>query len=416
MRTSTLGPIRAVIFDMDGTLYRNARLDRWYEESIHRLVAARFGLSGVAARRRFREFYSRLSRSLRVRPSKLFTLEQMGISDRAWARRFGRAPVAAHLRPDRKLQAALSALAGRFRLGLVTNNHQRNTRATLRRLGVAGRFDEVLTLSQSRTFKPDPGLYRLMARRLGVSAQDCLSVGDRYHLDLAPAAAVGMQTLLVQRMQDVYRLPARLRPRRARRVAAGSPGQKRRAAATAARALRAGRLVVLPTDTVYGLAALPEAESVRWLYRAKGRQPGNPVVLLLADPSAAGRYARLSSRAQGLIRRHWPGALTLVLPAKPGTSWGGISRGGRTVALRVPENDLCRRMIRLSGGALAVTSANASGAPAPVSARNLDLQILAFSELVVDAGPARVGKPSTVARVREGKVELLRPGTVRLGA
>jgi L-threonylcarbamoyladenylate synthase len=172
-------------------------------------------------------------------------------------------------------------------------------------------------------------------------------------------------------------------------------------------------LAILPTDTVYGLASLPEAEAVRWIYRAKGRAPENPLVLLLSDPGEAEKYAVVSARARGLMQRHWPGGLTLVLPVRPGTSWGRVTRGGRSVALRVPDHAWMRQVIRSCGGALAVTSANRSGAPAPTTARALDSALLAFAHLLVDLGTCPVKVPSTVARVAGSRLQILRQGAVQ---
>jgi len=412
--TRSLIPVQALIFDMDGTLYRNARLDRLYEESIYRLIAERRRIDLVDARRLFLEHYAAMTRELGIRPSKLYTLSRLGISDLDWARKHGRLPCAEILRPDRRLRATLTTLAPWYRLGIVTNNHRANTLETLQTLGVAGFFDEVLTLSESRQYKPSSALYEQMAARLGVASESCLSLGDRYDLDLEPAAQVGMQTLLVRRMRDIYALPNVLKPVLAARYVAQTASECRLAVAAAAKVLTAGRLVVVPTDTVYGLAAAPEPQAVRWLYRAKGRPEANPLVLLLSDPDQAEAYAQISARARALMARHWPGALTLVLPVKPGTPWGRITRGGRTVALRVPDHALLRQIIRRAGGALATTSANRSGELAAASARNVDRRILAFSEAVVDAGIAPIGRPSTVAKVSGSRTLVLRQGSIRL--
>jgi L-threonylcarbamoyladenylate synthase len=114
------------------------------------------------------------------------------------------------------------------------------------------------------------------------------------------------------------------------------------------------------------------------------------------------------------MAQHWPGGLTLVLPTKPRTPWGKITRGGRTLAVRVPDNPFMQDVIQRAGGALATTSANPSGATAPVTVAELDPTILAFAHLVVDAGPCRVKVPSTVARVIGTQVRVLRPGAVHL--
>lgn len=405
--------VRALIFDMDGTLYRDPRLDRRYESSLYPLIAERKGLTLPAARRVFAEEYARLRDRLGRPPSKLYTLSRLGISDLDWAATTGRIPVERWLKSDPRLRAALDRLRQRHRLGVVTNNHRANTLATLRVLGVLECFDEILTLSESRQFKPSPDLYTKMAKRLGVAPEDCLSVGDRPVQDLAPAAAVGMRTLWVRSLADVYALPRRVQPRPARRFSLRTEAGARRSAQAVLEAVRRGGLAVVPTDTVYGLAAAPSDEAVRWLYRAKGRREDRPLVLLLADAHAAERYARVSSRARELMARHWPGALTLVLPVRPGTSWGRVTRGGRSVGVRVPDQPWLRAVLGRAGGALATTSANPSGRPSPLAAADVEEPILAFADVLADAGPCPVGRPSTVLRVSGKRVTVLRQGSIR---
>lgn len=410
-----LPPLRALIFDMDGTLYQSAALDRRYAHSLYAAVAENKKLSLPAARRFFQEHHEALARDLGTRPSKLYTLQTLGISDERWARHQGSCiHPGTVLKPDPRLRKMLLALRAQYRLAVVTNNHRQNTEETLACLGILEAFDEILTLSESRRFKPSSELYADMAQRLGVDATECLSIGDRYHLDLEPAAAVGMHTFWVRQNADLFRLPAVLEPAPAVTRRAQKRGTWVGAVSAAAQVLNAGRLAVLPTDTVYGLAALPTPAAVRWIYRAKGRAADNPLVLLLADAAAAASVAKVSPRARVLMQQHWPGGLTLVLPVKPGTPWGRITRGGATVAVRVPDQELMRRVIRQAGGVLATTSANRSGEPAPVSAQGLETRLASFVHLVVDAGPCPVKVPSTIARVSGACVQVLRPGSVKL--
>ncbi len=190
--------------------------------------------------------------------------------------------------------------------------------------------------------------------------------------------------------------------------------QVRRAVISAVALLKAGRLVILPTDTVYGLAARPEAGAIQWIYRAKGRQENNPLVLLISDIQEAAKYARVTPQAEAVMLSYWPGALTLVLPVKPGTPWGRVTRGGRSIALRIPDHDLTRRIIREAGGALVMTSANRTGCPAPDSASTIDKKILAFSEMIVDAGKTRTRIHSTIVKLSGQKLKVLRQGSVEI--
>ena len=130
--------------------------------------------------------------------------------------------------------------------------------------------------------------------------------------------------------------------------------------AAAVAALREGRLVILPTETVYGLAAdAGNARAVAVLYAAKGRPRFNPLIAHVADLEAAERIARFDARARALAERFWPGPLTLVLPARDGVS--DLARGGlETTAVRAPSHPLAQAVLRGFGGPVAAPSANHS--------------------------------------------------------
>jgi len=167
----------------------------------------------------------------------------------------------------------------------------------------------------------------------------------------------------------------------------------------AAAVLNAGGVAVIPTDTVYGLAAHPaHPEAVERLYTIKGREAKKPIALLAADADAAAAFVGgLPANADDLTR-HWPGALTLVTKGE---------------GLRVPDHDWTRRLLAACGGVLRVTSANLSGrrpaTDAPVALRDVGLS----ADLVVDDGISPGGIPSTVVRLAEdGSREILRAGTV----
>lgn len=167
--------------------------------------------------------------------------------------------------------------------------------------------------------------------------------------------------------------------------------------AAAASVLNAGGVAVVPTDTVYGLAARPDCPAaVERLYTIKGRAAKKPIALLVADGAAAARF--VGARAADVGARHWPGALTVVAEGE---------------GVRVPDHGWTRRLIASCGGALRVTSANLSGrrpatdAPAALAAAGLT------ADLVVDDGVSPGGVASTVARVNaDGTIDILRPGPV----
>lgn len=181
-------------------------------------------------------------------------------------------------------------------------------------------------------------------------------------------------------------------------------------AAEAAAALRAGGLVLLPTDTVYGLAvAAARPDATARLFAAKGRPPDTPLAVLVADGDQAADVAELDDRARQLIARHWPGALTLVLPRRPGME---LSLGARpeTVGVRCPDRELLRR-VAAEVGPIATTSANRHGQPTPRDVDGVLEQLAAPIDLVVDGGPC-TGEPSTVVDLTEPQPLVRRNGPV----
>ncbi len=175
----------------------------------------------------------------------------------------------------------------------------------------------------------------------------------------------------------------------------------------AASVLRAGGLVILPTDTVYGIAAdprRPEAEAR--LYAAKGRPMGKPVPLLVAGVEQVDAWPADFSRAgRALAARYWPGALTLVL--KAGMRWEGF---------RVPDHPATLALLRAAGGALRVTSANRSGCPPARTAADAAASLGEAADLVLDAGPAPGGMPSTVVKAGPDGCAILRAGAIPAAA
>ena len=189
----------------------------------------------------------------------------------------------------------------------------------------------------------------------------------------------------------------------------------------AADALRAGQVVAIPTDTVYGLAAaLDRPDAIDRLYAIKGRPSEKAIPVLISDPADVRRLTpRYSPTAAHLARSFWPGALTLVLPAVPGLPSGvttASSDGVQTVAVRVPDNGLARAIIAAAGGALAVTSANRSGAAPAIEAPEVDELGLSQPLLVIDGGRAPGGVPSTIVLATTDVPEILREGAIPASA
>jgi L-threonylcarbamoyladenylate synthase len=180
----------------------------------------------------------------------------------------------------------------------------------------------------------------------------------------------------------------------------------------AAERLRAGGLVVYPTETFYALGALAgSAAAVARLAAAKLRPGDRPVPLVAADLAAARAVAAaFPPLAERLAARFWPGPLTLVLPAAPGFP-PEVAREG-TVGVRVPGSALARELARLAGGPLVSTSANRSGGPPVTRPADLDQGLVALVDCVLDGGETPGGLPSTVVAVEPGGPRLLRAGAV----
>ncbi len=171
----------------------------------------------------------------------------------------------------------------------------------------------------------------------------------------------------------------------------------------AAAVLRAGGLVVVPTETVYGVAADPfNPAALAALFEAKGRSPGKPVARLVASVADVERCTGpLRGAALALARRWWPGPLTLVLDTPDGA-----------VGFRLPDHPVAVGLVRAFGGPVAATSANRSGEPDARTAAEAQAAMGGSVALVLDAGPAGGGTPSAVVRVTAGGVSVLRAGAL----
>ena len=174
----------------------------------------------------------------------------------------------------------------------------------------------------------------------------------------------------------------------------------------AARILNAGGVAVIPTDTVYGLAARPDfPAAVERLYTIKGRAAGKPIALLAADADAVRAFGYEVPPA---LAARWPGALTVVCADASGAHEEGF---------RVPDHEWTRSLLRLCGGVLRVTSANLSGRREATEAPQALAELGLSADIVIDGGTSPGGVPSTVARVSpDGSIALLRPGPVAISS
>ena len=193
-------------------------------------------------------------------------------------------------------------------------------------------------------------------------------------------------------------------------------GRVTRAALEAAAAvLRDGGVVAMPTETAYGLAADPaDRDAVAEVFRIKGRPAGKPLPLIAASLADVKKKFVLAGRAASLAARHWPGPLTLVLSYKRGAMLPA-SRG-KTAAVRVPRSAWARALAAAAGGLITSTSANVSGEANVYDARKVvsSFRGRAAPGLVLDAGKLPVRRPSTIAVVKRGKIEVLRQGAVKV--
>jgi tRNA threonylcarbamoyl adenosine modification protein (Sua5/YciO/YrdC/YwlC family) len=190
------------------------------------------------------------------------------------------------------------------------------------------------------------------------------------------------------------------------------PDQRSLGIAAAAAALKGGRLVVMPTDTVYGIGADAfNSAAVSALLSAKGRGRDMPVGVLVGSwHTIEGLVYTMPEGARDLIRAFWPGALSLVVTQAPSLQWDlGDARG--TVMLRMPLHPVAIELLR-EVGPLAVSSANISGRPAALDANEARSQLGDLVDVYLEAGPSAQGAASTIVDLTGATPRILRPGPV----
>ena len=185
----------------------------------------------------------------------------------------------------------------------------------------------------------------------------------------------------------------------------------------AAEIIKAGELVAIPTETVYGLGADGlNPQAVAKIFAAKGRPQDNPLILHIADAKDIENFCHsIPESAWALAEKFWPGPLTMVLPAKdivPKCTTAGLP----TVAVRCPDCEITRQIIRQAGVPVAAPSANISGKPSTTTAQHVYHDHKGNIPLIVDGGPCRVGVESTIIDLTDEKPRLLRPGGITVEA
>ena len=184
--------------------------------------------------------------------------------------------------------------------------------------------------------------------------------------------------------------------------------------ARAARVIRRGGLVGLPTDTVYGLAADANSDvAVEGVFRAKGRPPDKPLIALVATVAMAEACADFNAPARLLADAFWPGPLTLVLPRASASPLSPlVHQGARGVSLRIPGNETARSVAQAAERPLTAPSANPSGAPSPLTAAEVAAALGESVALVIDGGRAAERLGSTLLDLTGEPPRLLRAGVV----
>ena len=184
----------------------------------------------------------------------------------------------------------------------------------------------------------------------------------------------------------------------------------------AAGILRAGGLVVFPTETAYGLGGdATDPGAAHKIYAAKGRPSNNPLIIHIATPDDAGQYAVTNELYFRLARAFMPGPLTVILPKRPIIP-KEVTGGLDTVAVRCPSHPVAHALISMFGRPIAAPSANISGRPSPTSVEYCISDLNGKVDMIIDGGECDIGLESTIVMIKDNGVVLLRPGAVTYDA
>jgi L-threonylcarbamoyladenylate synthase len=183
--------------------------------------------------------------------------------------------------------------------------------------------------------------------------------------------------------------------------------------ARAAQAIAAGGVIAFRTDTFYGLGADPfNPEALRRVNSLKGRDAGKPILVVISDAIEAARFILEPSQIFASVSaRHWPGALTIVVKAKPQVP-PELTAGSETIGLRLPDDEVVRSFVRVCGGALTATSANLAGEPPARGADEVARSFPGGLDLIIDDGTSQSDKPSTVLDLSGERARLIREGVI----
>lgn len=179
--------------------------------------------------------------------------------------------------------------------------------------------------------------------------------------------------------------------------------------------LQAGGLVAFPTETVYGLGAdALDEKAAKKIYEAKGRPSDNPLIIHIADMDHLNKIVKkIPEAAQKLADAFWPGPLTMIFDKSECVPYG-TTGGLDTVAVRMPSDEIARKLILSGGGYIAAPSANTSGRPSPTTAQHVYEDMDGRIPLILDGGPVEIGLESTIVDLTAEMPVILRPGYISL--
>jgi phosphoglycolate phosphatase/putative hydrolase of the HAD superfamily len=200
--------VKALVFDLDNTLYTNPEYAAFQEDSLVERLGRELGIGTDAAQARIAALRTERAAAGLGKTSLGRLFAALGVDMRSSVRwREECYEPSKWLSRDRELDRALEELSRRFEIALVTNNPRLIGEKSLDALGVRGRFSALVGLDDTFAGKPAPEPFSLAAERLGLPPASCVSIGDRFDVDLAPAMELGMGAILVDGVEDVYRLP-----------------------------------------------------------------------------------------------------------------------------------------------------------------------------------------------------------------
>lgn len=183
----------------------------------------------------------------------------------------------------------------------------------------------------------------------------------------------------------------------------------------AVKLIKEGKLIVFPTETVYGLGAdALNKEAVRRIFKVKGRSFNKPLSILIGKKEELSKYVQeIPKSAQVLIERFWPGPLTLILRASLLISDNIIKGENNTIGIRMPNGRVALEIVKTSGVSLACPSANLSGRPSPTKAEEVIKDLGEKIDLILDGGETKIGVESTVLNLTSSPPTILREGVLK---